>query len=51
VIDVLAAFGEPDVTASHGEVEAAFVEEHELLDRKSGDLPPEGLALCYDGRA
>jgi hypothetical protein len=51
MINVLAALGQPNVTAPHGQIEAGFVEKYELLDWDPGDGPSEGFAFGYDGRA
>jgi hypothetical protein len=51
MVDVLAPFGKPDVTATHGQIEARFIEENELLNRDLRDGLLEGLPLGYNGRA
>jgi hypothetical protein len=51
MVNVLAALGQPDVAATHGEIQARFIEEDELLNRNFCNSPQEGFSPGYDGRA
>lgn len=49
-LDVLAPAFHPSVRPTHREIEARFVEKHELLDRDAQDATTERPSLPYDVR-